>query len=408
VAYPTPDEPVQFPTPNDPVEFYPTPTDPEQYPTPNDPVQFPTPDEPVTYPTLNVPVQNPESVGPKLGEWTETQWSDNPFLVRVDVSKSGEFYSCGGSIIATHEHDGKGVVLTSAHCVSEAQDMEMWIGCTTGMCVDAVAEVFVAEHYVVHPDYQENNCSIADWCRDDIAVMFLDRAIDVEGAASVPLAEGIEYLTNDANITVFGYYGGSAEGADMESLEWALTNYILPTECDADYDDHEVSGPQDICITDDFPENGGLDTVCMADSGSPALTEDGELIGISSWGLGDCDPMEPTLLTSIPFYYDWIKEQCPECGGVDEMKPTPAAENEIIKENVMMNMDRIVMHQDGASGHREAVSMRDLVILILQIMGVLIISVIAITMIYRRYRMKSVTNEDEKEGENEYTPLLNV
>ena len=55
-------------------------------------------------------------------------------------------------------------------------------------------------------------------------------------------------------------------------------------------------------------------------TGSPALTEDGELIGISSWGLGDCDPMEPTLLTSIPFYYDWIKEQCPECGGVDGME----------------------------------------------------------------------------------------
>ena len=80
----------------------------------------------------------------------------------------------------------------------------------------------------------------------------------------------------------------------------------------------------------------------------------------------------------------------------------------MIGESVMMNMDRIVMHQDGASGHREAVSVRDLVILILQIMGVLIISMIAITMIYRRYRMKSVTNEDEKEGENEYTPLLNV
>jgi len=293
-----------------------------------------------------------------------------------------------------------------AHCISEAHEIEMWIGCTTGMCLDAVAEVFVAEHYVVHPEYQENNCSIADWCHDDIAIVFLDRAIEVEGAASVPLAEGIESLMNDANLTVFGYYGGSADGDDMESLEWALTNFILPTECDADYDNHDVSGPQDLCITDDFPANGGLDTVCMGDSGSPVLTEDGYLIGISSWGLGDCDPAEPTLLTSIPFYYDWIAEECHECVGFDEMNPTITLEDEMVEENMMVNMDRIVMHQDGASGHREAVSVQDLVLLILEIMGVLMISVV-ITMIYR-YRMKIVTNDDEKKRENEHTPLLNV
>ena len=312
--------PVLFPTPNDPVAN-PTPNDPVHFPTPNDPVAFPTPNDPVQYPTSHDPSEgNPEAFGPKLGEWTETKWSDNPFLVRVDVTKNDEFYSCGGSIIATHEHDGKGVVLTSAHCISEAHEIEMWIGCTTGMCVDAVAEVFVAEHYVVHPEYQENNCSIADWCHDDIAIVFLDRAIEVEGAASVQLAEGIESVMNDANLTVFGYYGGSADGDDMESLEWALTNFILPTECDADYDNHDVSGPQDLCITDDFPANGGLDTVCMGDSGSPVLTEDGYLIGISSWGLGDCDPSEPTLLTSIPFYYDWIAEECHECVGFAGME----------------------------------------------------------------------------------------
>lgn len=50
-------------------------------------------------------------------------------------------------------------------------------------------------------------------------------------------------------------------------------------------------------------------------SGSPAVI-DGKQIGLNSWGPGDCDPQYPTVLTSVPYYYDWIAEQCPECVGM--------------------------------------------------------------------------------------------
>ena len=62
-----------------------------------------------------------------------------------------------------------------------------------------------------------------------------------------------------------------------------------------------------------------LDVFCPSTcgiTGSPAVFE-GKQIGLNSWGPGDCDPRYPTVLTSVPFYYEWIAEQCPECVAVD-------------------------------------------------------------------------------------------
>eukprot|EP01083_Nonionella_stella_P239159 837370_1 len=36
-------------------------------------------------------------------------------------------------------------------------------------------------------------------------------------------------------------------------------------------------------------------------------------IGLNSWGSGACDPNLPTVLTSVPYYYEWICNQCPQC-----------------------------------------------------------------------------------------------
>ena len=146
---------------------------------------------------------------------------------------------------------------------------------------------------------------------------------------------------------------------------------------------------------------------------------DGKQIGLNSWGPGDCDPRFPTVLTSVPFYHDWIADQCPECIYDIDENATWAEEGQygqdgldgVIGENMMFDMDRVVMFQDGASGHSEAVSVRDLVFLSLEILGVLMISVVAMTLVYRRYTIEGKDDAESDSvlfGKGERKPLLNA
>ena len=117
----------------------------------------------------------------EVGEWTDTTWPDNPFMARLDVSKGDGSYICGGSIIATDEWKGKGVILTAAHCVEGADNVNIWIGCTSTMCQDSIASGFNDDHYVVHPDYDADIATTdVRWCNNDVALIFLGRAITVE------------------------------------------------------------------------------------------------------------------------------------------------------------------------------------------------------------------------------------
>lgn len=232
-----------------------------------------------------------------VGEWTDTTWSDNPFMVKLDVNIGGYSYICGGSIIATDEWNGKGisnyipmsdsltdsrasnfnfyrklgVILTAAHCLEGARDVNIWVGCTQTNCRDDLAKGYGNDHWVVHPDYDESLATDdVRWCNNDVALIFLKRPINVEGATSISLYKELD-LQNDAEITVFGYYGsclGNPDcvgGSDVDSLEYALTNYMVSSECDNVFGRH-VSGPHDFCIKDDF-RGDGLQSACMGDSG---------------------------------------------------------------------------------------------------------------------------------------------
>jgi len=260
---------------------------------------------------------------PTLGEWTDTTWLDNPFMVRLDISKDGGSYICGGSIVATDEWEGKGVILTAAHCVEGADNVNAWVGCTQTNCRDALATGYNDDYYVVHPEYNSYLATRdVHWCDNDIALIFLKQPIEVSGAQRVRLHPDIDVLANDDEVEVFGYYGscgvsgtaGCVGGSDTDTLEFATTNYMIADECNNIYGEH-VSGPHDLCVKDDIWKDG-LQGVCMGDSGSPALV-DGLQIGLNSWGPGDCDPIYPTVLTSIPHYYGWINETCPQCIGED-------------------------------------------------------------------------------------------
>lgn len=64
----------------------------------------------------------------------------------------------------------------------------------------------------------------------------------------------------------------------------------------------------------------------------------------------------------------------------------------------MFDMDRVGLFEDGESGNDEAISTRNVVFLVMEISGILLISAVVLAMFYQR-------NVDE-EGKEELRPLL--
>ena len=125
---------------------------------------------------------------PVVGEWTDTTWSDNPFMAKLDVNIGGFSYICGGSIIATDERNGKGVILTAAHCLEGARDVNVWIGCTKTNCRDDLAKGYGTDHWLVHPEYDEDMATNdIRWCNNDVALIFLKKAITVQVFNALPI-----------------------------------------------------------------------------------------------------------------------------------------------------------------------------------------------------------------------------
>jgi len=246
-------------------------------------------------------------------DWTDTTWPESPFMALLHILSDGSLYQCGGSIVATDEWEGKGVILTAAHCVYDADAVMVQVGCTQTDCSDQLATAYNDDFMVVHPDYNPDLASNdIHWQDNDIALIFLRESIDVAGAQRVQLHNDMSFLVNDDNVTVYGYLGtcegsyGCTGGSDTDTLEFARTNFMAADECDNVWGRY-VTGPHDFCVKDDTWRNG-LQGVCRGDSGSPALV-DGKQIGLNSWGPASCDARHPSVLTAVPYYFAWISEQ---------------------------------------------------------------------------------------------------
>lgn len=275
-------------------------------------------------------------------EWEDTTWSEYPFMVFLHVTKSNEngdksYGGCGGSIIAIDQADGKGVILTAAHCVTPSADqleqgyvLERVIvfvgldGYTSEIIALREYSAYVAtpDSVLIHEGY-DVAFEMTGWKDDDIALIFLSEAIDHSGAEKIELLSDLSVIRNNDGIHVLGYLGGGA--SDEDTLEYADTNYLNDTACAAEIDNIEgltdeakdiykamVIGGHEFCIED---RTGTTQTVCRGDSGSPS-TFNGKQIGVNSWAFSDCDPDNPQMLVSVPHYYDWIESQCPGCVGM--------------------------------------------------------------------------------------------
>jgi len=328
----------------------------------------------------------------------------------------GRFTACGGSIIRTDDCGGRGAILTAAHCVDGKEAVSVWIGCTLTNCQDPGRQGIFADHWVVHQNWTYPVGGVVN----DIAVIFLEQSITVDGATSIDLHADISELNDNDNIQVFGYYGscehlaGCVGGSDTDTLEYALLTYMPTAECVQEID-WRVDRPEDLCVIDDFPEE---QSTCFGDSGSPALFQDKQ-VGINSWGASQpgssCDPALPQVMASVPFYKTWVEETlAAHCSLAPPAEVTSRQEieaqmdrarafmfpkEEVVNgESGMLDMDRVGLVLDGESGNNEAISVRNVVFLVLGISGILLIAVVMLGLGYWRY-----IGEDTKE---EMTPLL--
>lgn len=53
---------------------------------------------------------------------------------------------------------------------------------------------------------------------------------------------------------------------------------------------------------------GGKD-ICMRDSGSPLIDDDGIQVGIASWGEGCAEAGHPGVYTNVAYLRDWISDK---------------------------------------------------------------------------------------------------
>eukprot|EP01084_Bolivina_argentea_P187566 323051_1 len=190
------------------------------------------------------------------GEWTDATWDEYPFMVRMSGSQ------CNGAILSLNDDNGKGVVLTSAWCVS---------GNGKGVKVGPANEAttYNIESWTIH----ENFVNEYPWA-NDIALIYLTQAITHPGAEQVVLQHNDNLIRENDEVLITQY---GSEYTDP--LEVAFTH---TDTCSID------TLPGFICISD----HGGMDnmesSVCQGRMGSP-LIHNGKQIGmVSSVGMLTC------------------------------------------------------------------------------------------------------------------------
>eukprot|EP01084_Bolivina_argentea_P299048 515460_1 len=256
------------------------------------------------------------------GEWIDTNWTSFPYMTRLQIEHSSGTSICGGSIISKSDSNGKGVILTAAHCVYGASNIEAFIGCTYTDCTDYPSPShYPFDHLIIHPDFDPSLTfsSSPIWRDNDIALIYLQTTITHPNSESILLHSDISVVEDNDEIIVSGYYGscgstvGCNGGSDLDTLEYQTTHFMTSHECYDIYGSY-VTNDHDFCVRDE-EQSDGLTSTCGGDSGSPFVFNNKQL-GIVSWQQSYCDPMYPSVATSIPYYYEWIKEECLECSGL--------------------------------------------------------------------------------------------
>lgn len=214
----------------------------------------------------------------------------HPYQLAMFVS---QWFYCGGCII------NEQWAVTAAHCL-EDYPITYTVTFRAGSTMrDSGGQENTVMHYEIHEDYDDYLLSY------DIAIVhFYDRwDFGNPNIRAIPLASADfeEVHGSDAWVSGWGYINNG--GTLPQHLQEVSIPLVSRERCELDWDDW--LHPTMICA-------GGIlgRDSCGGDSGGP-LVQDGELIGLVSWGDNRCGSQYAGVYTRIGHYgiLTWIHER---------------------------------------------------------------------------------------------------
>lgn len=213
-----------------------------------------------------------------------------PYQVGLRVGERGLPF-CGGSIISSHW------IVTAAHCLKDHSGLHFAISqlraftATINPLVNR-GNVLPIQKIIIHGGYNPTTHI------NDIAL--LKTQVPITGGSPIALpAQGLGITSGTG--TVSGW-GTTREGGPRSSDLLATDLDVMQdSECRRKYGSI-YAVPQMLC---GGYRAGGRDT-CQGDSGGP-FAQNGQLIGVTSFGRGCARPNTPGVYTRVSHYVDWIR-----------------------------------------------------------------------------------------------------
>ncbi len=212
----------------------------------------------------------------------------------------------GGATICTGSLVDSNIILTAAHCVDEAkeiEDVEIWFS-PQPVCdlENKSVDRKKADEVIVHRGYQGSSRRI----QDDLALVRISGAAP-SGKRTMKLAKEFLKMSPRSEIYVAGY--GKTKEYDVEDKNDPLLRYTKVKPLDTE------RGSNDESSSVLFLDQSGGSSVCAGDSGGPAMMRDPKgilrQIGVASYVFNPADPDAAcsygVAYTSVTKYKDWIQ-----------------------------------------------------------------------------------------------------
>jgi hypothetical protein len=232
-------------------------------------------------------------VSPDGNIGVEKDWP-RPLYISGQDQESGIQFGCSGTLIA------RDVVLTAAHCLNVGTSQISILYTKKVGSQQKMLPGPIVKSYLVHPRYNASNLV------NDIGLIFLHKPIN-----DIPISklskQNAELLKADKSLYIMGW------GEDQNGLAPEIFAYYAILE---DYTskaskyfkknfNNETMIAAGKYRSDERLFTGG----CSGDSGGPLLSFSAKsfyVVGVTSYGVEDCNENVPTVFTRVAYYSDWI------------------------------------------------------------------------------------------------------
>ncbi|CAH1402814.1 unnamed protein product [Nezara viridula] len=224
--------------------------------------------------------------------------NEYPWMVML-VEGDSRDVMCGASIINTN------VAITAAHCthyLSRYTKLNVIAGTSD---VNKPGQVVPVSRWIEHEKYNSPQYDAARTI-NDISLLLLEKPLEFNPNVGPVCMPNGKYDIENQWVKLIGW--GQLGGYLPPTRDLMETDVkVLPFKtCQSKF---PLKTPQTQICTQ-APGKGG----CMGDSGGPVTYLDPKtnrytLVGLVSFGSGNCDPIVPTVMTEVSAFLPWIKSK---------------------------------------------------------------------------------------------------